>query len=104
MPTPYTNCKECFVPTIYDTDTEISQQNYPNPYKIHMDISDILMKYGLPKEITEIIIKKSINLKQCDYCSSILCKEHQTRANKWAKYYQHADGLMCNQCSWWWVT
>ena len=98
MPTPYTNCKECFV------DTEISQQNNPNPYKIHMDISDILMNHGLPKEITEIIIKKSINLKQCDYCSSILCKEHQTRANKWAKYYHNADGLICNQCCWWHVT
>jgi hypothetical protein len=92
MPTPYTNCSECFEdPSIYNADTEICNSANPNPYKIHL-------------EIEKIIIKKSINLKQCEYCSTILCKEHQARAHKWAKYYQNVDGLRCNNCCWRWVT
>ena len=105
MPTHYTDCSECYNDT-YEIDnlTKTCKQIYTNSHNNHLKIEVILIEYGFPKEIAEIIIKKSIELKQCDYCSSMLCKEHQTRANKWAKYYKHADGLMCNQCCWWWVT
>ena len=83
MPTHFTDCSEC-----YESNTYIN----------HTKIENVLMECGVPKEIAEIIIKKSINLKKCDYCSSVLCKEHQISAIKWAKYYKHIDGLMCNSC------
>ena len=105
MPTHYTDCDECYSDN-YNLDYLTNQWDNLNAYiySNHLKIEAILIKYGFPKEIAEIIIKKSIELKQCDYCSNMLCIEHQRRANKWFMYYRHMDGLMCNDCCWGWVT
>jgi hypothetical protein len=67
-------CPEC----IYNPN--LSLNNVKNrEHKKHIEIQQILMKVGLPAEITIIIINYTINSKKCNFCDIILCNFHYLR-------------------------
>ena len=100
MPTIFTNCDECHFHSCFGLDHKHNKR-----YKEDLERSNILTFLGLPKEISQKIIKLSYNLELCDYClenPTKLCLYHTKIAKENSFHYRkNKNKKMCDQCCWW---
>ena len=71
-------------------------------YNDFLEIQDIFISYGIPKEIAQKIIKLSQTYEKCGYCRKTnLCKAHYNNAVNNGIHYRGVNAsAMCDSCCW----
>jgi hypothetical protein len=92
MPTAFSTCIECVHYTCFDISHKCNSK-----YRSDLEKQDILMEYGLPKEIAQKIIYMNQSFRLCTFCKySKLCDIHG--------YYYGVDDdipqVICGTCLW----
>ena len=105
MPNTFTNCEECLNEDIFEVLKSLGRVNSHvgcKAYNNFLEIQYILVNQGIPKEISQKIIKLSQTYEKCDYCRKTkLCKAHYNNAiENGAHYKGHFAGAMCINCCW----
>lgn len=101
MPTIFTNCDQCYYLDYFTLD-----HPHNKLYKRDLEKQYFLMSMGIPKEVSQFIIRMSNDTQECSFCvgnKMKLCYQHRIHAEKCGKEYR-GYGLMCPSCCWFEIT